>query len=128
MPEDNIIIFATKQEYSNTVLVGQICFSIADLSIREPAVYFYTEYYPQISFLFIHRDFQCSGYGTMLMHEALKIIKSHDSSRPIRVQAAESAVSFFQKLGFTVQGEPIHCVHSGSRLFRTIVNMELCQT
>ena len=128
VPEDNLIIFATKQEYSNTVLVGQICFSVADLSLTEPANYFDSEYYPQISFLFIHKDFQYCGYGTMLMQEALKIIRSHDSSRPIRVQAAENAVQFFEKLGFSVQGEPVHCVHSGSKLFRTIINMELCQS
>ena len=125
VPEDDLILFCFKQEYTNSVLVGQISFSLSDLRKTEPAVNFDSEYYSQISFLFVHKDFQCLGYGKMLMEETLKIIRSHDHCRPIRVQAAEEAVPFFEKLGFYVVGQPIKCVHSGSRLFRTIVNMEL---
>ena len=125
MPEDNLILFCFKQEYANSVLVGQISFSLSDQKKTEPACNFDTEYYSQISFLFVHKDFQCLGYGKMLMQEALKIIRSHDQCRPIRVQAAEDAVSFFEKLGFNVVGQPIKCVHSGSKLFRTIINMEM---
>ena len=127
VPEDDLILFCYKQEYTNSVLVGQISFSLSDLRKTEPASHFTTDYFSHISFLFVHKDFQCIGYGKMLMEETMKIIRSHDSSRPIRVQAADEAVPFFEKLGFCVVGEPIKCVHSGSRLFRTIVNMELCQ-
>ena len=126
VPEENVILFIEKQEYSNAVLVGQICFSVADLSLTEPSSCFTTEYFPQISFLFVHKDFQCCGFGRTLMEEAIKVIRSHDQHRPIRLQAGEDAVGFFEKLGFVIQGEPIRCVHSGSRLFRTLVNMELC--
>ncbi|XP_052776975.1 uncharacterized protein LOC128214511 [Mya arenaria] len=125
VPEKNQVIFSYTKQHMKTFQTGQMSFSLADLSMESPEAMFDSEYYPQISFLFVHRDFQCQGFGTLLLNEGLKIVKNHCKSRPVRLQSAQDAVTFFQKCGFQIVGEPIDVMHCGSRLFKTLVNMQL---
>lgn len=121
VPEDNKIIFI----YDRNFHVGQLSFSIPELSLKEPGISFDSEYYPQISFMFVHQDFQSCGFGKLMLKQAVSMIKAHCATRPIRLQSALEAVPFFEKCGFEIVNEPIHCFHSGSKLFKTLVNMEL---
>lgn len=121
VPEDNKIIFA----YEKSLHVGQISFSLANLLLQEPGHMFDSDYYPQITFMFVLQDFQCYGVGRQMLQQAADMMRKHCPNRPVRLQSAENAVAFFEKCGFKVVSEPIECFHSGSKLFRTLVNMEL---
>jgi GNAT superfamily N-acetyltransferase len=50
--------------------------------------------------MFVKEDFQLQGLGRKMVTKALLDIRSHDKTRPIRVQSAGDAVGFFEKLGF----------------------------
>ena len=119
------MLFSYTSKHMHTFQTGQMCFSLADLSMKSPDIMFDSDYYPQIAFLFVHRDFQCQGFGSMLMKESLKMIRHHCSERPVRLQSAIDSVEFFEKCGFHAVAEPFDVMHCGSRLFRTLVNMEL---
>ncbi|XP_060556018.1 uncharacterized protein LOC132716711 [Ruditapes philippinarum] len=121
VPEENLILFA----YEKQTHVGQMSFSLPDMSLTDPGVTFDSEYYPQISFMFVLKDFQSMGFGRLMLNQALKMIAEVCSMRPVRLQSAIDAVPFFQKCGFQIVSQPIQCFHSGSRLFKTLVNMEL---
>ncbi|XP_045157214.2 uncharacterized protein LOC123523620 [Mercenaria mercenaria] len=121
VPEENLIIFVYDKQFH----VGQLAFSLPDLSLTEPGVSFDSEYYPQLSFMFVHQNFQSCGFGRLMLNHAVNMIKERCKTRPVRLQSAEEAVLFFEKCGFKTVGDPIHCFHSGSRLFKTLVNMEL---
>lgn len=125
VPENNKVVFSYENRNSMTLQTGQISFSLADLDMREPETHFDTEFFSQVTFLFVHPDFQMQGYGRLLLQEGLKIMKDHCVSRPVRLQSAWDAVGFFEKCGFKVMSEPLECCHSGTRLFRTLVNMQM---
>ena len=74
--------------------------------------------------MFVKKDFQLQGLGRKMVTKALLDIRSHDKTRPIRVQSAGDAVGFFEKLGFVKLGNHLQtiCVIS---LFRIMQNMEL---
>ena len=114
-----------KTQYGQDFLFGQISFSLPDLNMKEPGTVFDSDYFPQISFMFVHRDFQGQGFGRQLLKQSLKMIKKTEHQRPVRLQSAFDSVGFFQKCGFVTVAEPFDCIHAGSRLFQTLVNMEL---
>mgnify|MGYP001796443416 CR=1 FL=1 len=58
------------------------------------------------------------------MVEGIENTLKKTKSRPIRVQSAYKAVSFFVKMGYTKIGDAIECVNSGSPLFRVLQTME----
>lgn len=124
VPEGHKVIFSYEKKNGKTHQTGQMSFSVADLYMKEPEECFDTEYYPQISFLFVHRDFQCQGLGRKLLEEGIKIIKQHCNCRPVRLQSGGDSVGFFEKCGFRAVAEPYQCADSGSRLFRTLTNMQ----
>ncbi|KAL4236745.1 hypothetical protein ACF0H5_005129 [Mactra antiquata] len=121
IPDNNEVLFV----YEKKFLAGELCFLHADLSLKEPETCFDSPFFPQISFMFVHQDFQQYGYGKLLLKQALDLINEQSPSRPVRLQSAMNAVSFFEKCGFKVVGEPMQCFPDGSHLFRTLVNMEL---
>lgn len=123
--DNNQVIFSYEEKYQKSFQTGQMSFSLADLSMVEPEDCFDTEYFPQISFLFVHRDFQCQGFGSLLIKEGIKIIKDHCNFRPLRLQSARDSLGFFEKCGFHIVAEPYECWHTGSRLFKTLVNMQM---
>lgn len=124
IPEKNQVIFAYEKHYSKTILIGEISFQLCDLSINYPGNSFDDEYYNVITFMFIKEDFQLQGIGRKLVKEALRQIQNHDCVRTIRVQSAEGAVGFFEKLGFVKIGNPIETI-CGVSLFKKMQNMEL---
>ena len=95
------------------------------MSLTDPGVTFDSDYYSQITFMFVHQDFQSFGIGRLLLNQTLKMVSAVCSTRPVRLQSAVDAVPFFEKCGFKIVSKPIHCFHSGSRLFKTLINMEL---
>ena len=125
VPEDNRVAFMYEKKCGRDFHVGQISFSLSDLNMKEPGYMFDSEYYPQISFIFVQRDCQGRGYGRLLLEESLKIMKTDQYKRPIRLQSAVDSVGFFEKCGFHTVGEPFDCNQSGSKLFKSLVNMEL---
>ncbi|KAH3697130.1 hypothetical protein DPMN_084617 [Dreissena polymorpha] len=125
VPENNQVIFAYKTQYTNLVQTGQMCFSCANLNMKNPETLFDSEYYPQVAFLFVHRDFHCQGFGKLLLSEGLKIIKTMSGDRPVRLQSAWNAVGFFEKFGFHMVAKPFETMHGGSNLFKFMVNMEM---
>ena len=118
------MLFAYERSHGQETHIGQVSFQLADTKKTTPGVPFDDEYFSQITFLFVKPDFQGHGVGRDLVMKALEIIKGHESSRPVRVQSAEKAVGFFEKLGFVQKGEPIEST-CGIRLFRFMYNMEL---
>lgn len=122
IPENHKIIFAYESLHGKTTLIGGICFRIADTGVSVPDTVFDSEFYHVIAFLFVKGDFQGQGVGRRLLNKAatfmMNVIK-----RPIRVQSAEKAVSFFEKMGFVQVQAPFESM-CGPRLFRFLYNME----
>jgi GNAT superfamily N-acetyltransferase len=122
IPEDHRTIFAYESLYGKTTLIGGVCFRIADKGVSAPDASFDSEFYHVIAFLFVKGDFQGQGIGRRLLYKAtncmINIIK-----RPIRVQSAEKAVPFFEKMGFMQVKAPFESM-CGPRLFRFLYNME----
>ena len=77
-----------------------------------------------MTFMFVKKDFQLQGLGRKMVTKALLDIRSHDKTRPIRVQSAGDAVGFFEKLGFVKLGNHLQTI-CGISLFRIMQNMEL---
>lgn len=88
-----------------------------------PGSNFDSEYYSQITFMFVKEDYQLQGIGKKLVKKVLNEFKSHDKIRPIRIQSAGRAVGFFEKLGFVKVGEIMETV-CGISVFRFMQNME----
>lgn len=122
IPEDHQVIFAYETLHGKTVLIGAICFRIADVQLTEPNTEFDSDFYHVIAFLFVKGDFQDQGIGRRLFEKAVTVMLS-TTKRPIRVQSAERAVGFFEKMGF-VQVKPPSESMCGPRLFRFLYNME----
>ncbi|XP_061175513.1 uncharacterized protein LOC133184446 [Saccostrea echinata] len=122
IPEEHKVIFAYETLHGRTTLIGSICFKIADTSLEEPDATFDSDFYHVVAFLFVKGDFQGQGVGRRLLDKAmtsmLDVIK-----RPVRVQSAERAVAFFEKMGFVQVQPPTESI-SGPRLFRFLYNME----
>ncbi|XP_048255858.1 uncharacterized protein LOC124111770 [Haliotis rufescens] len=143
VPEDNQVLFAYQFERQtrgpshvlelaqlsgggrrHQVACGALSFSLADRSMDEAGSMFDSSFYHMITFLFVKPEHQRTGVGRQLMQAALKHMAAHEPSRPVRVESALGAAYFFEKLGFVRVGEPFETVCSGSRLFRSMVNME----
>ncbi|KAK3090571.1 hypothetical protein FSP39_012763, partial [Pinctada imbricata] len=122
VPEDNRVLMAYEKTQHTETHIGEISFQVADTNKQTPGIPFDDDYYHQITFLFVKQDFHGRGIGKDLVEKCLQIMRAC-SQRPVRVQSAEKAVGFFQKLGFELQGEPIESA-CGVRLFRFMYNME----
>ncbi|KAL3868524.1 hypothetical protein ACJMK2_041332 [Sinanodonta woodiana] len=127
VPHDSRILFGFLKKTRNMnkpLQVAELAFQPANMKLSEPGINFDSDFYHQIQFLFVKGDYQGCGYGTALVEKAIDLCMWHDSSRPIRVQAAHTAVRFFEKQGFKQTGDRIDCIYSGSNLFRKLYNME----
>ncbi|XP_060077462.1 uncharacterized protein LOC132557014 [Ylistrum balloti] len=122
IPEDNRVLFAYQKHHGKETLIGEISFQIADEKLTSPGITFDSEYFHQVTFMFVKYDFQGMGIGQRLFSKLMKII-GEKSVRPIRLQSAEKAVGFFEKMQFVCQGEPIESL-CGVNLFRFMYNME----
>ncbi|XP_021379037.1 uncharacterized protein LOC110466682 [Mizuhopecten yessoensis] len=122
VPEDNRVLFAYQKHHGKETLIGEISFQLANEKLTSPGVPFVSEYFHQVTFMFVKYDFQGIGIGRRLVSKALKIM-TEKSARPIRVQSAEKAVGFFEKMDFVCQCEPIESL-CGVNLFRFMYNME----
>lgn len=122
IPEEHQVIFAYETLHGKITLIGAICYKTADSRLTDPDGTFDSEYYHVIAFLFVKGDFQGQGVGRQLLDRAL-LSMSSVSSRPIRVQSAERAVAFFEKMGFVQVGQPFESM-CGPRLFKFLYNME----
>ncbi|XP_069127177.1 uncharacterized protein [Argopecten irradians] len=122
VPEDNRVLFAYKKLYGTETLIGELSFQLANKQIASPDGSFSCEYFHHITFMFVKYDFQGMGIGRRLISKVLKIM-AEKSVRPVRVQSAEKAVGFFEKMNFLCQCEPIESL-CGVHLFRFMYNME----
>lgn len=122
IPEEHQVIFAYERLHGKSTLIGAICYKTADSCMTEPGATFDSEFYHVIAFLFVKGDFQGQGVGRQLLERAVTSMLSK-TSRPIRVQSAERAVSFFEKMGFVQIGQPFESM-CGPRLFKYLYNME----
>lgn len=103
IPEEHQVIFAYETLHGKSTLIGAICYKTADSRLTEPDSTFDSDYYHVIAFLFVKGDFQCQGVGRQLLDRAVLSMLSV-TRRPIRVQSAERAVAFFEKMGFVQVG------------------------
>lgn len=122
IPEEHQVIFAYETLHGKSTLIGAICYKTADSRLTEPDSTFDSDYYHVIAFLFVKGDFQCQGVGRQLLDRAVLSMLSV-TRRPIRVQSAERAVAFFEKMGFVQVGQPFESM-CGPRLFKFLFNME----
>lgn len=123
IPDGNRVLFAYEKLSNKETLIGEVSFQHADKDLTTPGVPFDNEYFHQISFMFIKSDFQGLGMGRRLVSKALKLMDGH-CSRPVRVQSAERAVGFFEKMDFALcQSEPLESL-CGVHLFKYMYNME----
>lgn len=122
IPEEHQVIFAYETLHGKCTLIGAICYKTADSRLTEPDSTFDSDYYHVIAFLFVKGDFQCQGVGRQLLDRAVLSMLSV-TRRPIRVQSAERAVAFFEKMGFVQVGQPFESM-CGPRLFKFLFNME----
>lgn len=122
IPEEHQVIFAYETLHGKSTLIGAICYKTADSRLTEPDSTFDSDYYHVIAFLFVKGDFQCQGVGRQLLDRAVLFMLSV-TRRPIRVQSAERAVAFFEKMGFVQVGQPFESM-CGPRLFKFLFNME----
>ncbi|XP_063442175.1 poly [ADP-ribose] polymerase tankyrase-1-like isoform X2 [Mytilus trossulus] len=123
IPENNSVIFVYEKRPSKVSLIGEISYQFCDLKMDSPGSNFDSEFYSQITFMFVKEDFQLQGIGKKLVKKVLNEFKSHDKSRPIRIQSAGRAVGFFEKLGFVKVGDIMETV-CGISVFRFMQNME----
>ncbi|CAG2220102.1 TNKS [Mytilus edulis] len=123
IPENNSVIFVYEKRPSKVSLIGEISYQFCDLKMASPGSNFDSEYYSQITFMFVKEDYQLQGIGKKLVKKVLNEFKSHDKIRPIRIQSAGRAVGFFEKLGFVKEGEIMETV-CGISVFRFMQNME----
>lgn len=124
IPENNYVIFVYEKRPSKVSLIGEISYQFCDLNMDTAGSNFDSEYYSQITFMFIKEDYQLQGIGKKLVENVLNDFKSHDKIRPIRIQSAGRAVGFFEKLGFVKVGNIMETV-CGISVFRFMQNMEL---
>ncbi|XP_033738560.1 uncharacterized protein LOC117326068 [Pecten maximus] len=122
VPEDNRVLFAYQKLRGMETLVGELSFQLANEQLTSPGVTFNSDYFHQVTFMFVKYDFQGMGIGRRLISKVLKIM-TEKSVRPVRVQSAEKAVGFFEKMNFVCQCEPIESL-CGVHLFRFMYNME----
>lgn len=87
---------------------------------------FITDYYNTLSFLFIKGDYQGRGYGTQLLKYVEDAIKMQHTinRRPVRIESAEKAVSFFEANGYACIEGPLVSACGGSPLFRKLYRMQ----
>ncbi|XP_059162519.1 uncharacterized protein LOC131945905 [Physella acuta] len=134
IPEGHSVIVAYAK-YSDpsepSEAIGVITFCLADPSVNKPTTTtpqtFMDAYFHQLSFLFVHTDYQRRGVGSQLVNKAITVIKDSNIKRPVHIEAAKSAVKFFRKMRFIRRGEVV-CTNSrrGSSLFWNFFCMELC--
>ncbi|XP_041359296.1 uncharacterized protein LOC121375748 [Gigantopelta aegis] len=124
IPEGNHALFAYYNIHKINLHIGGVTFSLANLNQTYTESTFECDYFHQITFMFVKRDYQGKGYGTQLINGVIEKMTAHASHRPVRVQSAVKAVGFFEKMGFVKIGEPMDTLACGPHLFRTIVNME----
>ncbi|XP_076104461.1 poly [ADP-ribose] polymerase tankyrase-1-like isoform X1 [Mytilus galloprovincialis] len=127
IPENNSVRFVYEKRPSKVSLIGEISYQFCDLKMDSPGSNFDSEYYSQITFMFVKEDYQLQGIGKKLVKKVLNEFKSHDKIRPIRIQSAGRAVGFFEKLGFVKVGEIMETV-CGISVFRFMQNMERPRT
>ena len=124
IPEENNVLFAYYNIHKLNLHIAGVTFSLANLNQTHVESAFVCDYFHQITFMFVKRDYQGRGYGRQLLNTVIEKMIEHASHRPIRVQSAAKSVGFFEKMGFVKIGEPINTMGCGPYLFRTIVNME----
>lgn len=123
IPEDNKVIFAYERRNGKETTIGGLCFHPALRTITEPTEDFDSNYFHEITFMFVKGDFQGIHIGTKLFERSIKLMRER-GNRPVRVQSAEKAVGFFEKMGFTMKSNAQIETMCGVGLFKVIYNME----
>ncbi|XP_062507156.1 uncharacterized protein LOC134183589 [Corticium candelabrum] len=76
----------------------------------------------KLSFLFVLPRHQRRGYGRQLM-DFVESYAWARSDRPIKLESSRRGLDFFTQLGYIPVGDPIHCAHPSSSLFKTLQRM-----
>ena len=123
-PEGEAVFMAYQTHPSQgQELVGVGSCLYADMHLDEPGMPFDSEYFHLLSYLFIKSRYKSLGYGSKLLYfmESQMLARGE---RPIRVQAAEKAMDFFNKHSYQKMAEPMDTVCGGSPLFSRLCNMQ----
>ncbi|KAK3773791.1 hypothetical protein RRG08_011000 [Elysia crispata] len=109
VPLDHQVIVAYahfKDSPTTDKAVGVITFWVSNgVGRDEKSFTFMDNYFHQISFLFVDQDYQRQGIGSQLLDAALVKIKRSKLDRPIHLEGAKSAISFFRRRGFISLGK-----------------------
>ena len=94
---------------------------------KEDLELFTYDFYHQIHYIFILRDYRGFGYGSRMVAEMERRFAATNERtlfpRSIRLQASTRAVAFFEALGYRRVGVGKDSVCCGTPLFRTLYNM-----
>ncbi|XP_032231751.1 uncharacterized protein LOC116614640 isoform X2 [Nematostella vectensis] len=81
------------------------------------------DYCHQIDFLFVNKDYQDKGYGSLMILGMEEVLRKR-KKRPIKVESAIRSVGFFKKLGYHEVGAQMQCIHPSCHLFSNLQPME----
>jgi len=94
---------------------------------QEDLELFTYDFYHQIHYIFILRDYRGFGYGSRMVAEMERRFNVTNERalfpRPIRLQASTRAVAFFEAPGYRRVGVGRDSVCCGAPLFKTLYNM-----
>ena len=123
IPEDNKVVFCYLDRADNDNVVAVASWAPAREGGLNNEEDFQNKYNHVLTYLFVKTHYKGMGIGTRTLKHVLREMKAL-RNRPVRVQSAEKAVSFFGKHGFVKLSEPEEMVCGGSPLFRFLVKME----
>ena len=122
IPEDNRVVFCYlgKPDHDNVVAVASWAPARDGAQNTDD---FENKYNHVLTYLFVKASYKGMGIGSRTLKHVLREMKAL-RKRPVRVQSAHKAVSFFQKHGFNILGETEEMVCGGSPLFNYLTKME----
>lgn len=122
IPEDNRVVFCYlgKPDHDNVVAVASWTPASDGAQNTDD---FENKYNHVLTYLFVKASYKGMGIGSRTLKHVLREMKAL-RKRPVRVQSAHKAVSFFQKHGFNILGETEEMVCGGSPLFNYLTKME----
>ena len=123
IPEDNKVVFCYLDRTDHNNVVAVASWAPAREAGKNSEDDFENKHNHVITYLFVKSHFKGMGFGSRTLKHVLREMKAL-RNRPVRVQSAEKAVSFFERHGFVKLSEPEEMVCGGSPLFKFLVKME----